>query len=321
MKKIIAIVAGDPDSINSEIIAKTWKNKKLFKNLNIFVIGNFELIKKQLQVLKIKIKLNKISSLKSNNFKNGLSIFDVPCSFKKPFGLKKKIKKNYVIETLNIAIKLSKEKKITGFVNCPINKTEIFDKNLGVTEFLGKKFKTKGKEAMLIYNKQLSVCPITTHISLKKVSKHLSKKTIFDKIITINKFYLEKLKIKPKIGVIGLNPHNDEFKKNSEERKIILPAIYLLKKKKIKVIGPIPSDTAFIDFKNRNFNVLIGMYHDQVLSPFKALFKFNAINITLGIPILRISPDHGTGKDIIKKNLANPLSLIEAIKFFNKVNA
>ena len=63
------------------------------------------------------------------------------------------------------------------------------------------------------------------------------------------------------------------------------------------------------------------MYHDQVLSPFKALFKFNAINITLGIPILRISPDHGTGKDIIKKNLANPLSLIEAIKFFNKVNA
>ena len=77
----------------------------------------------------------------------------------------------------------------------------------------------------------------------------------------------------------------------------------------------------FIDFKNRNFNVLIGMYHDQVLSPFKALFKFNAINITLGIPILRISPDHGTGKDIIKKNLANPLSLIEAIKFFNKVNA
>ena len=144
---------------------------------------------------------------------------------------------------------------------------------------------------------------------------------IFEKIIAINKFYLEKLKIKPKIGVIGLNPHNDEFKKNSEERKIILPAIYLLKKKKIKVIGPIPSDTAFIDFKNRNFNVLIGMYHDQVLSPFKALFKFNAINITLGIPILRISPDHGTGKDIIKKNLANPLSLIEAIKFFNKVNA
>ena len=188
-----------------------------------------------------------------------------------------------------------------------------------MTEFLGKKFKTKGKEAMLIYNKQLSVCPITTHISLKKVSKHLSKKTIFDKIITINKFYLEKLKIKPKIGVIGLNPHNDEFKKLRRKKNYFTCNLFI--KKKIKVIGPIPSDTAFIDFKNRNFNVLVGMYHDQVLSPFKALFKFNAINITLGIPILRISPDHGTGKDIIKKNLANPLSLIEAIKFFNKVNA
>ena len=104
----------------------------------------------------------------------------------------------------------------------------------------------------------------------------------------------------------------------SEENKIILPAIKLLKKKKISVYGPLSPDTAFVDFKKKGFNVLVGMYHDQVLSPFKALFKFNAINITIGIPFIRISPDHGIGSDIIGKNIANPTSLMESIKFFQK---
>jgi 4-hydroxythreonine-4-phosphate dehydrogenase len=86
------------------------------------------------------------------------------------------------------------------------------------------------------------------------------------------------------------------------------------------VEGPLSPDTAFLDFKKKGFNILVGMYHDQVLSPFKLLFKFNAINITLGIPYIRISPDHGTGKNLIKKNLANPKSLMECIKFFNNKN-
>ena len=89
-------------------------------------------------------------------------------------------------------------------------------------------------------------------------------------------------------------------------------------KKGIKVNGPIPVDTAFN--KRKGFDILVGMYHDQVLSPFKALFKFDAINITAGLPYLRVSPDHGTGIDIIQKNLANPFSLIESIKFFKHIN-
>jgi len=173
---------------------------------------------------------------------------------------------------------------------------------------------------MLLYNKQLSVSPITTHIKLKKVSRNISKKKIVDKLMTINKFFLKKLKMKPKIGILGLNPHNDEFRKNSEERKFIIPAIKQLRKKRVSVEGPLSPDTAFLDFKKKGFNVLVGMYHDQVLSPFKLLFKFDAINITLGIPYIRISPDHGTGKNLIKKNLANPKSLMECIKFFNNRN-
>ncbi len=321
MKNLVGIVAGDPKSINSEIIAKAWKKKNLFKNTNIFLIGNFNLLKKQLKILKIKIKLRKINKVQGKNFKKELLIYDVPLKFNKPFEIPKKIKASYVINSFNLAIKLAKEKKILGFINCSINKNEVFkNKNFGVTEFLAKKLGVLGKEVMLIYNKELSVSPITTHIKLKKVSKSISKKKIIEKLISINKFFLKNFKIKPKIGVIGLNPHNDEFRKNSEEKKIIMPAINQLKKKRILVEGPISGDTAFLNFKKKGYHVLVGMYHDQVLSPFKTLFKFNAINITAGLPFIRISPDHGTSIDIIKKNLANPSSLIESIKFFKNRN-
>jgi len=319
MKNLIGIVAGDPDSINSEIIAKAWREKNLFKNLDIFVIGNYNLLKQQLKTLKIRIKLSKIKKIEKQNFKKQLLVYDIPLKFKKSFNTPGKKKSKYVINSLNVCIKLRKEKKITGFINCPVNKKEVFkNKNFGVTEFLAKKLGVLGKETMLIYNKDLSVSPITTHIKLKKVSGEISKKNIVNKLLTINKFFIKQFKTKPKIGIIGLNPHNDELRKNSEENKIIIPAINKLKKRNILVEGPISPDTAFLNFKKKRFHVLVGMYHDQVLSPFKALFKFHAINITLGLPFIRISPDHGTGKDIIKKNLADPTSLIEAIKFFRK---
>ena len=319
MKNLIGIVAGEPYSINSEVIAKTWKMKSEFKNSNVFVIGSYDLIKIQLKKLKIRVKLKRINSIKKQNFKKELLILDVPVKFEKPFEIKKKNKIKYVLDSIDLAIKMAKEKKILGFINCPINKKETFgDKKFGITEFLGKKLGVLGKEVMLIFNKELAVAPITTHIQLKKVSSNISKKKIVDKLITINKFYSNNLKIKPKIGILGLNPHNDELRKMSEENKIILPAIKLLKKNKISVYGPLSPDTAFVNFKKKGFNVLVGMYHDQVLSPFKALFKFNAINITIGIPFIRISPDHGIGSDIIGKNIANPTSLIESIKFFKK---
>ena len=318
MKKLVAIIAGDPESISSELIAKAWKRKQHFKNINIFVIGNYELLKKQLKFLNIKINIKRINNLKNKNFKKSLLIYDVPLNFKKPFKINKNYKKKYVLKCFELAIKLSKIKKIVGFINCPINKKDVFQSNYGVTEFLAKKSNVLGREAMIIYNKKLAVCPITTHIKINNVSKNLSMKKIYEKIITVNKFYLNKFGFKPKICVLGLNPHNYELLNDSEEKRVILPAIKKLKKNGINVKGPIPADTAFINSKN--YNIIIGMYHDQVLGPYKTIFNFNAINITAGLPYLRVSPDHGTGKDIIKKNLANPLSLIESIKFFKPIN-
>ena len=116
---------------------------------------------------------------------------------------------------------------------------------------------------------------------------------------------------------MGLNPHNgQDFSKILEEAKIILPSIKSLNQKKIKVIGPISPDVAFNEMHNKNIDCLVGNYHDQVLPTFKYINKFNAINITLGLPFLRISPDHGTAENIIGKNLANPDSFLYALSFF-----
>ena len=322
MRNLVCIVAGEPNSINSELIGKLWRKKKLFHKVNFFVIGNFNLLKKQFKATKTKIKIQKISNINKQNFKKKLLILDVPLLFQNPFKVSKKRKYKYIINSFNKAISYSKKGKIVGFINCPINKSEIFGKkDFGITEFLATKEKVFGKEAMLIYNKNLAVSPITTHIKLKRVSSILSKKLIINKIITINKFYSKNFNLKPRIGILGLNPHNYEFRENSEEKTIIIPALKALKKRNILVKGPISADTAFLNFKKKGFDVIVGMYHDQVLSPFKTLFKFDAINITLGLPYIRISPDHGTSQDLIRKNLANPKSLIEAVKFFNKINA
>ena len=322
MKKIIAIISGDPNSINSEIIAKTWRNKNNFKEINFFIIGNFLLLKKQFSKIRYKIKLKEINSIDTKDLKKNLCIYDIPLKFKRVFNVSTGNKKKYIKESFKKGLNFIKKKKINGLINCAINKKDINSGNNfnGITEFLAKKTGVSGKEAMLIFNKSLAVSPITTHIKLSKVPKNISKEKIIKKIITINNFYIKVLKIKPRIGVLGLNPHNNELNNKNEEKKIIIPALKILKKRGISVIGPLSPDTAFLDYKNKKLNILVGMYHDQVLTPFKTIFKFNAINITLGLPFIRISPDHGIGEKIINKNLANPKSLIESIKFFKRIN-
>ena len=172
---------------------------------------------------------------------------------------------------------------------------------------------------MLIYNKSLSVSPITTHIPLSQVNKKISQYNIIKKVKIINNFYKKIFNKKPNFAILGLNPHNFSSSTKSEEKRIINKAIKRLTKMNIKVTGPVASDSSFMIFKKYKFDVIIGMYHDQVLAPFKALYNFSAINITLGLPYIRISPDHGVAENITGKRIANPNSLIESIKFFNYI--
>ena len=318
MKKLIAIIAGEPNSINSEIIAKSWKLRK--KNKNIFVIGNYSILKKQFLTFGLKIPIIKINNLSEIKNKGKLFILDVPLKFNSMYKLKFSAVRNYILKSFEIAHHLAINKKIIGIINAPIDKKIFKNKYLGVTEYLSEKNKSTNREVMLIHNRKLSVVPLTTHIEVKNVASKIKFKLIKTKIITLNESYLKLFKKKPKIAILGLNPHNSENKINSIENKVIRPAVNKLRKININISGPFPADTAF-DKKNLiSYDVLVGMYHDQVLGPFKALYGYDAINITLGLKYLRLSPDHGTAKNIIGLNKANPKSLISAINFLNKVN-
>ena len=319
MNKAIAIIAGEPNSISSEIIFKTWRLTKR----NFIIIGSIKLLELQKKKLKQKIKIKEIqSNFNIKKFKkNEMHVLNVDFIQKKPFQKISTKSNKYIFKCFDLAINLIKNKKIFGLINCPIAKEKLFHKKYqGVTEFISNKFKSKDKEVMLLYNNNLSVSPLTTHIPVNKISKNITKKKIINNVKTINKFYKKNFRIKPKFGVLGLNPHNFSGSNYSEENAIIRPSIKTLKKLNINVIGPISPDSSFVYFKKYNVDVIIGMYHDQVLSPFKALYRHDAINVTLGLPCVRVSPDHGVGEDIMGKNKADPTSLILSANFLNKIN-
>ena len=318
--KPIIIVAGEPNSIFLEIFFKCIQ-KNYYKSPLIIIVCK-KLLIKQMKHLGFKFKINQINldnvSFKDLNNKK-INIIDVDFNFKNIFEKISKKSNNYINKSFSIALRLIKKNKFSKFINGPISKKYFLEgKSLGITEYLAKQSKKENKVVMLIFNKRLSVSPITTHLALKDVHKHITKQKIYTHVRLITEFYKKNFKKKPKIAITGLNPHCESNFNNCEENAIIAPAIKNLKTKKFKVEGPFPADTIFMQKQLKEFDVIIGMYHDQVLTPMKALFGFDAINITLGLPFIRISPDHGPNSSMLGKNLSDPKSLIEALKFLDK---
>ena len=317
--KPIIIVAGEPNSIFFEIYLKAMSSKKFRSPL--ILIASLNMIKLQMKKINIKKKIRCLDFLRLGKYKldnNYINLIDVNFNQSKAFE-KISIKSNdYITKSFNLALKILKKKISNKFINGPISKRHFLNKKyLGITEYLADKSNSK-KIAMLIYNEKLSVCPLTTHLPIKNVSKNINRKLIIEKVKLIDFFYRKYLKRKPKIGIAGLNPHCESIDIFDEDKKIIKPAIKYLSKLKYRIFGPYAADTIFLK-KNRNsYDVIIGMYHDQVLSPMKTIFEYDAINITLGLPFLRISPDHGPNESMVGKNLSNPISLINAITFLDK---
>ncbi|WP_099340479.1 PdxA family dehydrogenase [Candidatus Fonsibacter ubiquis] len=321
MKKKIIIILGEPNSISSEIFLKSLKYINKTK-LKFIIIGNYILLKKQAKYLDLKININfhltDINNLNDRKF----NFINIEHNQLKPFDLRSIKSDIFIKKSFETALTLIKKKLANGIINLPINKSK-FTKNKykGITEYIADKTSNKNKENMLLYNENFSVLPLTTHIPLKNVHKEISFKKIEKACKNIYYFYSKILKKKKiKIGILGLNPHNGENGYiGTEEKKIITPSIKKLKKKYL-IIGPLSPDTSFLQRNKFKIDVLIGHYHDQVLTAFKNQFDLNAINITIGLPFIRISPDHGIGTDIIGRGIANPKSFKNAIKFFSKYN-
>ena len=317
--KYIIVILGEPYSTFSEIIGKYFKRKKKHKR-KIILVGNINLLKKQLKKLKHSFPINQIKNL--NQVKsNVVNMIDVKFNYKLSFDKISSKSSRYIEECFYKSLNLIKNKSNNFIIiNGPISKKSFLKKKyLGITEYLATKTKSKN-EVMLIYNKNLSVVPLTTHIPIKLVANNISKKRIFNAVFKISKFYREVLNKEAKIAVLGLNPHCETTLNFSEEEKIIVPSLKFLKKKGINIQGPFSADTFFLDKNIKKYNLVIGMYHDQVLTPIKTLYNFEAINITVGLPFIRISPDHGPNSEMVGKNTSDPSSFFYAMKFAEKIS-
>ena len=318
-KEPLIIVGGEPNSVFLEIFFKCLK-ANTYKSPLIIIVSK-KLLQEQMRKLDFNFKINEINQelkdfSKLNN--NKINLINVDYDFNKCFDKITSKSNRYIHETFKTALNFIKQNNLSKFINGPVSKKYFLKgKTLGITEYLAKKTKTNDV-AMLIFNKNLSVSPLTTHLALKDVHKKITKKKIYKQVNLINSFYKTKFNKLPRIAITGLNPHCESNFQNSEEDKVIIPAIKKLRLKNNKINGPFPADTIFTKSLSNKYDVIIGMYHDQVLSPMKALFGFDAINITLGLPFTRISPDHGPNYSMLGKNLSNPKSLIKALKFLDK---
>jgi len=315
--KPIIIIPGDKKSIFFEIFFKSLKTK--FKS-PLIIFTSKKIFKKEMLYFnaKIKYKIIQIKDLNIVKLNNKyLYLVDILNENLKTKELKI-FDNEFIKSSFDIALDLIKKNFTNKLLNGPINKKKFLKKKfLGITEFIANRFKEKNY-AMLIYNKELSVCPLTTHLPIRLVAKNINQQEIINKAKIINNFYLEKFKYKPKIAVTGLNPHCESNLRINEDEIITSKAVNKCFKLGINIKGPIPADTLFIKENRKKFDVILGMYHDQVLGPLKALYEYDAINITIGLPFLRVSPDHGPNEKMINKNLSNPQSLIKALKFLDK---
>ena len=317
-KNFILIVAGEPNSVFLEIFFKSIDYIKIKKPLILIASQKLVILQMKKFGYKKKIKIiNPNLSLNGKLDNNCINLLNINYDVKKAFESITSKSNKYIDNCFQLAFKIIKVNKINRFISGPINKNTFLNKKyLGITEYLANKTKSKNVE-MLIFNEKLSVCPLTTHLPLKNVSKKINRKLIIEKVKLIDGFYRKYLKRKPKIGITGLNPHCESTDFFDEDKKIIKPTIKYLSKLKYKIFGPHAADTIFLKKNRNNYDVIIGMYHDQVLTPVKTLFEYDAINITLGLPFLRVSPDHGPNEKMLGKNLSNPQSLAKAISFLD----
>ena len=315
IKKIL-IVLGEPFSTFSEILGKYFKKNKIKKK--IILIGNKNLFEKQLKQLNYSFPLNEIKNIEEAK-KNIVNIIDIKFNYKKIYSNISAKSNEYIKNSFDLSLKILKNNPDSILINGPISKKSFLKKKyLGITEYLTTKTKSKNT-VMLIYNNNMSVSPLTTHIPIKDVARSITKRKIRMNIIQISKFYKKYFNKKICIGVLGLNPHCETIDKFNEDEKIIRPAIKYLKNKGINVNGPFSADTFFLKKNIVKYDFVLGMYHDQVLTPIKTIYEFNAINITVGLPFLRISPDHGPNFKMLGQNKSDPSSFFFAMKFIDKI--
>jgi 4-hydroxythreonine-4-phosphate dehydrogenase len=318
---VIGITMGDPVGVGPEIIIKALSNSFLFDLCCPVVLGDRALLEREIEKINATVKLSLIESLEEISFSPG-TINLLPTSHLKThdtrYGQPTRKTGKAMATYIEQAVTMAMNKIIDAVVTAPINKKSLHKAGYdypGHTEMLARLTNTRDV-VMMLAGEKLRVVLVTIHCAICQIPKLLEHKKILKTIHITNESLRKYFSIgRPRIAVAALNPHAGEaglFGK--EENEIILPAIEEAQDVGIDATGPYPPDTLFYYAAKGNFDVVVCMYHDQGLIPLKLIHFDEGVNITLGLPIIRTSVDHGTAYDIAGTNRANPASLLNAIR-------
>lgn len=326
-KIVIGISLGDINGVGIEIILKTFEDKRMLDFCTPVLFGSSKVISVHKKTLGVETHIHGVHSLDKiiPGKINLLNLWkeDVPVEI----GKSTKVGGQYAFKSLDAATKALKENKIHALVTAPINKDTIQSEEFnfsGHTEFLESNL--EGKSLMILMSENLRIGLITGHIPVAKVAETITADLIESKVDTLYNSLVKDFNInKPKIAVLGLNPHSgDNGVIGKEEDELIRPTIDKIKETGKLVFGPYAADGFFGSKTYKQFDGVLAMYHDQGLAPFKALSFGNGVNFTAGLNKIRTSPDHGTAFDIAGKGKANADSfkeaLFAAIKIFKNRN-
>lgn len=314
----IGISVGDINGIGLEVALKTLADKRILQWCTPVIYGSTKVVSYHKNIAKIKdLPLHNTSDAQSLN-PNAINV--VNCwmeNVKITLGKCSADGGKYATFSLDQATEDLKAGYLDALVTAPIHKKAMQESGFafpGHTEYLTSKFQAP-LNLMLLVNESLRVGLVTNHLPIKEVSAIITQQLVLEKIRLMNKTLRMDFGIdRPAIAVLGLNPHaGDGGVLGSEETEHILPAIEQAKQEGILAIGPYAADGFFGSGNYLNYDGILAMYHDQGLVPFKALSFGKGINFTAGLPIIRTSPDHGTGFDIAGKNTANHQSFREAL--------
>lgn len=305
-----AITMGDAAGIGPEVILKALAQEKIRRLANFYIIGNSLLMDRTARLCKIKLK--------------GVALTDLGKPTKLVFGRSISAYGSLALDCIEVALELLKSKKMDALITAPVNKHTIALSSplfRGHTEYLATATKSK-HFAMMLVGGPLKVALVTRHMPLKDVAKSLSQEKVYHTLrLTVQGLKRYFAIRRPRIAVCGLNPHSgDKGTIGEEDIKVIQPAI-IKAKHLAQIEGPLSADSIFYWALDGRFDAVVCMYHDQGLIPLKMLAFHQGVNLTLGLPFVRTSPDHGTAYEIAGKNKANPGSMIEAIKLAIKIGS
>lgn len=318
---VIGITMGDPVGIGPEIIHKAFCDASIFDICKPIVIGDYNILNLAGEIVSSNLYINSVQDACDGIFSSGtidlVSASDLKAetlTLGKPDAATGTAMINYI----NKAVEMAVSKETSAVVTCPINKIAMKlagSKFHGHTELIAEKTNTE-KFLMMMYGEKLSVVLVTIHIPFAGIRDAISSDKILETIQITGEAMKKRFGLeKPHIAVAALNPHaGEDGLFGNEEAEIISPAIKKAQKLGYYVTGPVSPDTVFYNAANGHFDVVICMYHDQGLIPFKMIHFADGVNTTLGLPIIRTSVDHGTAYDIAGTGKADPGSLIAAIK-------